>query len=212
MSVLNQNLQRALTLVAAALALTAIVLRVQGLLKLGWTALGSLAGFLSLGVLLFYLIMFTLFVARRTALETSVRPLHWLSALAGTFLPFLVNTEAVPDHRLALIAAPIQVLGMVLMLTAIATLGRGFGIIAARRSLRTSGLYAVVRHPLYAAEAVYLLSIVISSLSAFNLLVFALQVAFQVQRLKEEEKLLGADRDYAAYKQRVRFRLVPGLY
>jgi protein-S-isoprenylcysteine O-methyltransferase Ste14 len=210
--IMTYRVQLIISVLSALLAMAVTVLRARTLVAQGWVALGSLTGWLNVGILLFYLIMMTLFIVRKRSLEASTRPLHWLFALAGTFLPFFVQFDLQPSLYLARIAAPFQLLGLILTLTAIATLGRGFGIIAARREIRTMGLYGLVRHPLYSSEAIYLLSIVVLNLSWFNLYIFALQIGCQIQRMHEEERLLAHDSSYTAYMKRVRFRLLPGVY
>lgn len=212
MPALNRHVEGVLTALGALLALIVIGIRVQHLHGEGWAVFLSITGWLNIGILLFYATILVLLIARPAARASSVRPLHWVFAFSGTFLPFLLLIDTTPDPRLALLAAPIQLLAMVLMVAALSTLGRGFGIIAARRVVRTTGLYSVVRHPLYAAEAVFLLSIVIGNLSVYNVFVLVLQIGCQIRRMAEEEKLLSGDPAYPAYRQRVRFRMVPGVY
>lgn len=77
----------------------------------------------------------------------------------------------------------------------------------------SSGPYAVVRHPQYAGAIFYLLGIPLALGSWWGLLVFAAMVPFLIWRLLDEERVLTAGlRGYAEYRNRVRWRLIPGIY
>jgi protein-S-isoprenylcysteine O-methyltransferase Ste14 len=85
-------------------------------------------------------------------------------------------------------------------------------IFAGQRVIST-GPYAVVRHPQYAGALLYLLGIPLALGSWWGVLVFAAMVPFLVWRLVDEERVLTAGlRDYADYRNRVRWRLIPGIY
>ncbi|HEU4696033.1 MAG TPA: hypothetical protein VFR92_03610, partial [Sphingomicrobium sp.] len=53
---------------------------------------------------------------------------------------------------------------------------------------------------------------IISNPTLWNLGIYVCGLFFQLLRIFEEEKLLGEDADYQAFTQRVRYRLVPGLF
>jgi protein-S-isoprenylcysteine O-methyltransferase Ste14 len=91
-------------------------------------------------------------------------------------------------------------------------LGRSFAIFPARRVLRDGGPYALVRHPLYLLELVLLgLAAAAHAWWAPCVLVPVALVTLHV-RMRDEESLLASDPAYAAYRERVKYRLVPGLY
>ena len=76
-----------------------------------------------------------------------------------------------------------------------------------------SGLYGIVRHPMYSATILLFLDIplVLGSLSAFVL--FLLYPGLLIGRIRQEEKLLSCQLPgYADYMQRVRWRLLPGVW
>ena len=76
-----------------------------------------------------------------------------------------------------------------------------------------TGLYALVRHPMYAATLLMFLPIPLILGSLWGLLPFALYPAVIVIRIIDEEKLLTARLDgYAAYKNKVRYRLIPFIW
>lgn len=76
-----------------------------------------------------------------------------------------------------------------------------------------TGLYGIVRHPMYAATLFLFLSIPIVLGSWWSLLCFAPYVILIVVRIFNEEKLLEKELDgYSAYKKRVKFRLIPFIF
>lgn len=168
--------------------------------------------FTALGTILFYLLICFLFIVRCPSEKTSLRFKHWLFALAGTFLPlFLMPNQETPVY-LVWMGLPLQLLGMGFSLVALVSLGRSFGIIAAKRGLRTNGTYRLVRHPLYTGEAIWFLSIVIMNLSIYNVFLFCVQMGCQVQRMIEEETLLKQDETYCTYLEQIRYRMIPKIF
>ena len=76
-----------------------------------------------------------------------------------------------------------------------------------------TGLYALVRHPMYAATLLMFLPIPLILGSIWGLLPFALYPAVIVIRIFDEEKLLTTELNgYAAYKNKVRYRLIPFIW
>lgn len=94
---------------------------------------------------------------------------------------------------------------------AVAGLGRSFGIVAANRGVRTRGPYRVVRHPLYAAYLVTYVGYLLSYPRLLNVAVVAVTTAVMVARALAEEHLLAADPEYRAYRERTRWRFLPGV-
>ena len=77
----------------------------------------------------------------------------------------------------------------------------------------STGPYAVVRHPMYAAALVLMLGVPLALGSWWGLLAFALGVPALVWRIIDEERLLKRDLPgYAEYAQKAPFRLIPGLF
>lgn len=128
-------------------------------------------------------------------------------AWTGTFLPFCLR----PDGVLSPLPLALQILGMIGIVLSLGTLGRSFGLSPARRGIVTQGLYAWVRHPLYAAELLYFLGIVLAAPHPWNLAVWGGLAVIQLRRALNEERCLEADAGYRAYLEAVRFRFVPGL-
>ena len=76
-----------------------------------------------------------------------------------------------------------------------------------------TGPYALVRHPMYASALLYLLGTPLALGSYWGLLPFFFVVPFLVWRLFDEERMLTRELEgYDEYQQRVKYRLVPGLW
>lgn len=164
------------------------------------------------GAIIFYVLQFSLFVFRHPSRDVANQPSHFFFAISGTCLPLLMDLNPLAPEWLMWAAFPLQIAGMILSIIAMATLGRGFGIFAANRQVKTYGLYRYIRHPLYTGEAVWFLSMVLQNFTPFNLALFTVQTACQIKRMRDEEGLLLGDPVYAAYYDQVRYRMVPGLF
>lgn len=76
-----------------------------------------------------------------------------------------------------------------------------------------SGLYGIVRHPMYAVTVWLFLSIPIVLGSWWSLLCFAPYVIVIILRIVNEERVLEEGLEgYAEYKKRVKYRLFPFIY
>ncbi len=76
-----------------------------------------------------------------------------------------------------------------------------------------TGLYGIVRHPMYLATLLMFLPIPLILDSFFGLIPFALYPAILVIRILNEEKVLTAELSgYAEYKKEVKYRLIPFIW
>ncbi len=81
------------------------------------------------------------------------------------------------------------------------------------QKLVDSGLYSIVRHPMYAATISLFLSIPIVLGSWWSFLVFLPYVPVITVRISDEEKLLEAELSgYTEYKKHVKYRLLPFIW
>lgn len=165
-----------------------------------------------LGATMLELTIAVFFVIRRPAVVTSSSPLAWAATAVATFGVLAGRPGEEPLWGLEPVYAALQLVGLVLALASIAALGRSFGLVAANRGIRTGGPYRLVRHPLYAAYFVTQAGYVLETPTARNVAIMAAVITFQLVRVRTEERCLGADPTYAAYRERVRWRLVPHVY
>lgn len=76
-----------------------------------------------------------------------------------------------------------------------------------------TGLYGIVRHPMYMATILLFLMIPLVLGSWYGLIAFAFYPAIIIVRLKDEENLLTRELPgYAAYKQKVKYRIIPFIW
>jgi protein-S-isoprenylcysteine O-methyltransferase Ste14 len=85
--------------------------------------------------------------------------------------------------------------------------------VAANQKVIDTGPYALVRHPMYASALLYLLGTPLALGSYWGLLPFVTLIPLLIWRLIDEEKMLSRELEgYEQYQQRVRYRLVPGVW
>jgi protein-S-isoprenylcysteine O-methyltransferase Ste14 len=106
----------------------------------------------------------------------------------------------------------LQISGLLLMQVALLYLGRHFGLLPANRGLVMRGPFRLIRHPVYAAWLVTVSGTSMTVPTIRNFALVALTIPFMIWRIALEEKLLDHDPQYLAYRQRVRWRLAPGIF
>src|ERR1700686_1658938 len=137
-----------------------------------------------------------------------------LSALAGTFLSIALVQLPLADigTGLRVTALILMAAGWILSACVLLWLGRAFSVMAQARRLVTTGPYAIVRHPLYLCEEVMVLGVALMHLSIVAVLIVAAHWMFQLRRMTNEEKVLGAAfPECAAYAARTP-KIIPRLF
>ncbi len=163
----------------------------------------------SFGILTVNTLFLCLFVTRRTPKsETASLPL-WLLATAGVALPLLLRPSAAAGS--SSIGYGMQLAGLVMLAGSLLSLRRSFALVPGNRGVRDGGLYRIVRHPMYLSELTILLGVVVANPTTANMIVWVCEFGLQFARARAEEDFLGADPIYRAYRERVPYRLLPGL-
>lgn len=150
-------------------------------------------------------------LARRPA-RRALDPVSVTVAAFATFYFLLIDLDSGTALLAWGITVPLQLAGIGLQIFAKATLGRSFGLLPADRGVVTRGPYAIVRHPIYSSYLLADTGFILGAFSWHNLLLFTLLYGVQVYRIGLEERLLGADPQYRAYRERVRWRLFPRVF
>lgn len=76
-----------------------------------------------------------------------------------------------------------------------------------------TGLYSVVRHPMYSATLLMFLSMPLVLGSIYSFIIFLAYPYIIVKRLKSEEEFLEKNLDgYCEYKKKVKYRLIPFVW
>jgi protein-S-isoprenylcysteine O-methyltransferase Ste14 len=100
----------------------------------------------------------------------------------------------------------------VLSLASLLSLGRSFGIRPALRRLVTRGPYRFVRHPMYLSYIVGDVGYNLQEWNVGTLLLVLVGWTSLLYRIRAEESVLSGDPGWHCYADRVRHRLIPGLW
>lgn len=163
-------------------------------------------------IILYWTLAAVLLVIRKPSKEASNSPLHWVVANTIFVLPFAIQPQSHSVIWLNQAGLVLSLASTVFLIVAFATLGRSFGIIAARREVKTHGVYQWVRHPIYSADFFLGLSTLMLYPLLWNVAIFVIITSCQVLRMNEEERILSNDPAYVDYKNQVRYRWMPGVY
>jgi protein-S-isoprenylcysteine O-methyltransferase Ste14 len=163
--------------------------------------------------LIFYATLGILILIRPHAKAQATSVLPKVAAFVGTYLPWSIIFTARTDYPgLALVSSACVLIGMFMTLLTLRHLGRSFSLVPQARRVVQTGPYRWIRHPLYLAEELAFLGVVLQHLSPMGLVVLAGHIAAQVCRIHYEEELLRRTLpDYMNYAA-ARWRLVPYMW
>ncbi|BBZ76970.1 hypothetical protein MANY_23070 [Mycolicibacterium anyangense] len=128
------------------------------------------------------------------------------------------------DHRFGWSSVPpaVSVVGNILVAIGLATpmlvvMQNNYAAstvrVEAGQKLASTGLYGLVRHPMYTGNIIMMTGIPLALGSYWGLLLVIPGLLVLGVRIRDEEKLLRAELDgYLEYTQTVRYRLVPGMW
>ena len=151
----------------------------------------------------------TFYLLRSTPKSVSILPFDWLIAIAGTIAPLFLRPASWGILPMASISI---ILGTIIQILGVISLNRSFAIIAARRVIKTTWMYRLVRHPIYASYVLIYSGYVLANTTPLNILIYLLTVTFLVLRIIQEERHLSSDPGYCEYMKKVRYRLIPLLF
>ncbi len=188
----------------------------QVLIAVLWVGLlyrvaGSLNGYAPL-VLISETAVMIFVLIRRPTTNISLRLGDWLLAIAATAAPLMIQPGLDMFPAIAPLGVALVLFGNVVQGLAKLSLRRSFGIAPANRGIKADGLYRFVRHPMYAGYLAVHIGVMILMPSPINLVIYAIGWWAQILRLQAEEALLSQDPAYVAFKQKTRYRLVPGIF
>jgi protein-S-isoprenylcysteine O-methyltransferase Ste14 len=159
-----------------------------------------------------HLLSAILFLIRYKELKRSPYLLGYIVALASTLYVYLYDFSYTSYPSLTGVGELITLLGSILSLIAISSLGKYFGILPIMRGIQTDYIYRFVRHPIYASYILMDIGIVFSYFSTFNMSLFVLAILLFVIRIYYEENLLRNHHVYMEYSNKVKVRLFPYIY
>ena len=155
-----------------------------------------------------------LMITRRTPELKSYGALPRAVAIAGTFTGngFLYLKVVELPLPLQVLADFLIIAGTIGSLVAVSRLGASFSVMPEARKLVTRGPYTVIRHPLYLAEMIGVLGLVLQFQQPWATLVGAAVFGLQYWRTVFEERvLMQAYPDYTNYRART-WRFLPYVF
>jgi protein-S-isoprenylcysteine O-methyltransferase Ste14 len=152
------------------------------------------------------------YLIRRPARATSRRMRDWLLAFGGTFGGVLFRPDGAHPQWGLTAGLAVQLFGLAICVASFLSLGRSFGFVAADRGLVTRGPYAIVRHPIYASYLFLQAGYLLQSISIRNALVMVFASGCNVGRAMAEDRMLATNDRSDAYRSRVKWRLIPGVW
>jgi protein-S-isoprenylcysteine O-methyltransferase Ste14 len=155
---------------------------------------------------------FVYVVLRAPSITLSQTPSDWVFAILGTCLPLMVEPAAVPPLVPLAACYGLMLAGISLQVSAKLVLGRAFGIVAANRGVRMLGPYRFLRHPMYAGYTLTHVGFLLAAPSLTNALIYSAALTTQVIRILREERVLMQDAEYRVFSNRIRYRLLPGVF
>lgn len=172
---------------------------------------GSFVSLVRLGAVLCNIVMGILLLGNRSATADSsplYRP-YWLGMIVSNIL-----VVKLVDESAGLVSIPslIFVLGVLITLLSLLSLGASFAVTPMKSKIKTRWLYALVRHPIYLGESVMLLSCVCACRSVISVVIFLIYLAITALRIREEERLLCKTEEYRIYCQNTPWRLLPYIW
>ncbi|MGD0680129.1 MAG: isoprenylcysteine carboxylmethyltransferase family protein [Polyangiaceae bacterium] len=191
----------------------------------GWMLLGLFSGS-SLAITLYLVRTDPALLARRTQagpLAEKERSQKLIQGIASLFFLAMLGLPGL-DHRFGWSHVPLPValagdglvfVGFLVVFLVFRenTFTSSVIEVALEQRVIDSGPYAIVRHPMYAGALVLVAGIPMALGSVVGLAAFPPFAAVIVWRLLDEERfLLSRLPGYAAYRERVRYRLVPGVW
>ena len=114
----------------------------------------------------------------------------------------------VPD----LVTVALSAVGLLVVIAGKVSLGRSFGLMPANRGIVSTGLYRLVRHPIYMGYLITHIGFLVAHPTIWNAMTLIGADLALLVRAKCEEETLTQDPAYRAYKTRVRWRVLPGVF
>jgi len=164
-------------------------------------------------VVVFVALHCVLFVTRLRPVKKTQGARPRAMALLGSFFFYLLAIpQGQPSLWQAVAGSLFLCAGTLMALVALSKLGRSWSMMPEARKLITTGPYAIVRHPMYLSEQIAIAGIVLQNFSLYALALFTIHFWIQVQRMKNEEKVLQDT--FSEYDDVMgsRPRLIPYVY
>jgi len=123
--------------------------------------------------------------------------------------PFLAKSIFYDAYVIKIIGVGLSVTGILFILFSFLKIGVFPGI--SESDLITTGIYKIVRHPIYSGTLMLFLGLILFNSSVLPLLYFPVSVLlYYLMTYFEEKDLMRIfGRNYILYKQKVKYRILP---
>lgn len=152
------------------------------------------------------------------------RPVQKLVTVGIVVMAVAVGVVSALDHRFgwSMVPTPVIVVGNVLVALGLAVAelvvvqnnyAAATITVEAEQTLVSTGLYGIVRHPMYVGALIMMIGMPLALDSYWGLLTVVPAVLVFALRIDDEEKMLRQQLDgYDEYTRKVHYRLVPGVW
>jgi protein-S-isoprenylcysteine O-methyltransferase Ste14 len=158
------------------------------------------------------LLVVVLTLSRRAAIDIDLSCRVRLIAVVSILGPFLLRPTSGIGPSVEAYTVTVSTIGLAIVVAGKVALGRSFGLLPANRGVVSSGAYRLVRHPIYLGYVLTHAAFLAANPSWWNVVALAAADSALLIRASHEEGTLLHDPVYARYRQRVRWRLVPGVF
>jgi protein-S-isoprenylcysteine O-methyltransferase Ste14 len=151
-------------------------------------------------------------VCRRPTGEVDRSPRARVLTIVSCVGPMLVRPAANAVWVGELVTVPLAAIGLLVVIAGKLSLGRSFGLMPANRGVVSTGLYRMVRHPIYMGYLITHVGFLLANGTPGNIaIVFGADVILMI-RAVYEERVLARDAAYAEYQRQVRWRILPRVF
>jgi len=126
--------------------------------------------------------------------------------------PPLVRPAAAGALAPELFTVALSAVGLLVVIGGKMSLGRSFGLMPANRGVVSTGLYRLVRHPIYMGYLITHIGFLAAHPTIWNAMTLVGADLALLVRARCEERTLALDPAYRAYQTRVRWRVLPGVF
>jgi protein-S-isoprenylcysteine O-methyltransferase Ste14 len=151
-------------------------------------------------------------VVRRSAatVDRSMRA-RVLTALSMLGPP-LLQPSHLPALAPEVLTVALSAAGLAIVIAGKMTLGRSFGLMPANRGIVSSGVYRLVRHPIYMGYLISHVAFLVANPAPWNIAALLAADLALMARAVCEEATLARDDQYRSYQQLVKWRVCPGIF
>ncbi len=151
-------------------------------------------------------------IFRRTAAVVDRSPRARALTAVSLCCPLLVRPTLLAPLAPEMLSVGLSMCGLLVVVGGKLSLGRSFGLMPANRGIVSTGLYRLVRHPIYLGYLVTHLAFLAANPSPWNVLIMVTADTALLARAVCEEKTLARDVQYRDYQNLVRWRVLPGVF